>query len=178
MKNSKNVYYLAQGAVIAALYVVLTFGQEMLLPGTTSMAIQFRLSEILCVLALFTPSAIWGLTIGTLVSNLLSVGVLPLDIVLGTLATFIAVTLAYKLRNVRLLNLPILSTLMPVIVNGIIIGLELEIFFVEGPFHFGSFLLQGGCVALGELGVCVILGLPFYKLLEHSKLFNKMNISK
>lgn len=175
MKKSKNVYYLVEGAMIAALYVVLTYAQEMLLPGTTSMAIQFRLSEILCILALFTPSAIWGLTIGTLISNLLSVGALPLDIVFGTLATFIAVSLAYRLRDVKLFKLPILSAFMPVIINGIIIGLELEVFFIEGPFHFGSFLLQGSTVALGELGVCVILGLPFYKLLEHSRLFTKLN---
>lgn len=175
MKKNKNIYYLVEGAMIAALYVVLTFTQEMLLPGTTSTAVQFRLSEILCILAIFTPSAIWGLTVGTLVSNLLSVGVLPLDIILGTLATFIAVSLAYQFRNIRLFNLPLLSCFMPVLANGIIIGLELEIFFIDGSFHFGSFLLQGGLVALGEFGVCVILGLPFYKMLEHSKLFNKLH---
>ncbi len=175
MKKGNNVYFLVEGAMIAALYVVLTFAQEMLIPGTTSMAVQFRLSEILCILALFTPSAVWGLTVGTLVSNLLSVSVLPLDIVFGTLATFVAVSLMYKLKDIKLFNLPILSTLMPSIANGIIIGLELEIFFIDGPFHFGSFLLQGGLVAVGELVVCVVLGLPFYKLLEHSKLFSKLH---
>lgn len=175
MKKNKNIYYLVEGAMIAALYVVLTFTQEMLLPGTTSTAVQFRLSEILCILAIFTPSAIWGLTIGTLVSNLLNVGVLPLDIMFGTLATFIAVSLIYKLKDIKLFKLPILSSLMPVLANGIIIGLELEFFLIYGPFHFGSFLLQGGLVALGELGVCVVLGLPFYKMLEHSKLFNKLH---
>ncbi|MBQ2972305.1 MAG: QueT transporter family protein [Ruminococcus sp.] len=174
MKN-KKVYYLVEGALIASLYIVLTYAQEFLLPGSTSMAIQFRLSEILCILALFTPSAVWGLTLGTLISNLLNVGALPLDIVFGTFATFVAVSLMYKLRDVKWFKLPVLSSFMPVLANGVIIGLELEIFLIEGPFHIGSFLLQGGMVALGELGVCVILGLPFYKLLEHLNLFNKLH---
>ena len=175
MKNKKSVYYLVEGAMIASLYIVITYAQELLLPGTTSMTVQFRLSEILCVLALFTPSAIWGLTTGTLISNLLSVGALPLDIVFGTLATFVAVTLAYKLKEVRLLKLPILSCLMPVFANGIIIGLELEFFLIEGPFHVISFLLQSSTVALGEFGVCVVLGLPFFKLLEKLDFFNKLH---
>ena len=172
--KKNNVYYLVEGAMIAALYIALTYAQELLLPGTTSMAIQFRLSEILCLLALFTPSAIWGLTVGTLVSNLISVGVMPMDLLFGTLATFVAVTLVRKLKDIRWFSLPILSSLMPAVINGIIIGLELEIFLIEGPFHISSFLLQGGMVALGEFVVCVVFGLPFYKLLDHLNLFNKL----
>ena len=178
MKTNSKVYYLVEGAMIAALYIVLTYAQEFLLPGTTSMAVQFRLSEILCLLCVFTPSAVWGLTVGTLISNIVNVGALPIDMICGTFATFIAAFTAYKLRNVRVLKLPVLSSLMPVFANGIIIGLELEIFLIEGPFHFSSFLLQGGLVALGELGVCVVLGLPFVKLLEHTKLFDRINTYK
>ena len=172
--NQTRVYRLVEGALIASLYVALTYAQEFLLPGTTSMAVQFRLSEILCLLALFTPSAIWGLTIGTFLSNILNVGALPLDMILGTLATFIAVVLVHKLRNIRLFSLPILSALMPAIANGIIIGLEIEIFFIDGPFHFSSFLIQASLVALGELGVCVVLGLPFVKVIERTRLFKSI----
>ncbi len=161
--------------MIASLYIALTYTQELLLPGTTSMAIQFRLSEILCLLCVFTPSAVWGLTIGTLLSNIVSMGALPLDMLFGTFATFVAAFTAYKLRNIRLIKLPVLSALMPVLSNGIIIGLELEFFLIEGPFHFMSFLLQGGLVALGELGVCVVLGLPFVRLIEHSGVFTKLH---
>lgn len=174
MTKKNNVYLLVQGAMIAALYIALTYAQELLLPGTTSMAVQFRLSEILCLLSVFTPSAIWGLTVGTLVSNIINVGALPLDMVLGTLATFLAVATSYYLRNIRWFKLPMLSALMPVLFNAVIIGLEIEIFFIEGAFHITSFLLQAGLVALGEFGVCVVLGLPFVKLLEHTKLFNKI----
>lgn len=174
MKTNKRVHNLVEGAMIAALYIVLTYAQEFLLPGTTSMAVQFRLSEILCLLCVFTPSAVWGLTAGTFITNIVNVGALPIDMVCGTFATFVAAFSAYKFRNVRLFKLPLLSAFMPVIANGVIIGLELEIFLIEGPFHFMSFLLQGGLVALGEFGVCVVLGLPFVKLLEHTKLFEKM----
>ncbi len=170
MKNTQ-VHRLVEGALIASLYIALTYAQELLLPGTTSMAVQFRLSEILCLLALFTPSAVWGLTIGTLVSNLLNVTALPLDILFGTLATFIAVKLVHTFKDIRLFSLPILSSLMPALINGIIIGLEIEVFLISGPFHFGSFLIQCTLVALGELGVCVVLGLPFVKVLERTKLF-------
>lgn len=174
MKKQRKAYMLVEGAMIAALYITLTVAQEMILPGTTSMAVQFRLSEVLTLLCLFTPSGIWGLTVGTLISNITSAGVLPVDTIFGTLATFIATLLVYKLKDVRFFSLPVLSALMPVIINGIIIGLELEIFLIEGAFHFSSFLLQGGLVALGEFGVCIILGLPFVKLLEKIKLFEKL----
>ena len=95
-----------------------------------------------------------------------------MDIIIGTFATFVAASTAYLLRNVRFFTLPVLSSLMPVLTNGILIGLELELFLIKGPFHFSSFLLQGGMVAIGEFTVCVILGLPFFKLLQ------KFNIEK
>ena len=56
--------YLSHAAIIAALYVVLTHGQNLLFPNSATMAIQFRASESLCVLAFFTPAAIPGLTLG------------------------------------------------------------------------------------------------------------------
>lgn len=175
MNNKNNVRHLVEAAMIGALYIALTYTQELLIPGTTSMAIQFRLSEILCLLCVFTPSAIWGLTIGTLLSNLVNAGALPIDTIIGTLATFLAAATAYKLRNIRLFSLPVLSSLMPVVFNAILIGLELEIFLIEGPFHLGSFLTQAGLIAIGEFGVCVVLGLPFTKLIERTNIFNKYN---
>ena len=69
MKN-KKVLFIAQTAGIAAMYAALTYAQNLLLPGTTSAAVQFRVSEALNVLALFTPAAIPGLTLGCVLSNL------------------------------------------------------------------------------------------------------------
>ena len=71
--------YLTQAAIIAALYAVLTHVQNLLLPGTTTWAIQMRISEAMTVLAFFTPAAIPGLSLGCLVFNLTYAGTLPLD---------------------------------------------------------------------------------------------------
>lgn len=172
MNTTKRNHRLAVGGVIAALYVALTYAQEMIFPNSTSMAVQFRLSEALTMLCIFTPSAIPGLTIGCIFANLVSMGALPVDMVMGTFATFLACLSMYKLRNIRFKGVPGLSALMPAIFNGIIIGLEIEIFFIEGPFNFVSFLTQAGFVALGELVVCLTLGLALFKALKN-KYFEK-----
>ena len=82
--------YLAHAAIIAALYAVLTHMQNILLPGSATWAIQMRLSEALCILAFFTPAAIPGLTVGCLVFNLTYAAALPLDWIVGSLATLCA----------------------------------------------------------------------------------------
>ncbi len=174
MKNNKKIIYLVQSALIAALYVALTYGQELLFPGTTSMAVQFRVSEALTMLAVFTPAAIPGLTIGCVIANLVSISALPVDMIMGSIATLLAALCMYFTRNICLKKLPLLSALMPAIFNGIIIGLEIEIFFIEGSFHFTSFLLQAGLVALGELGVLYTLGLLLTAALKRNGLDKKL----
>ena len=77
--KSKQIRMITHGAILAALYVALTYLQNWLLPGTTSAAIQFRASEALCIFALFTPAAIPGLTVGCLLFNISNAGALPLD---------------------------------------------------------------------------------------------------
>lgn len=165
--KTKSTVYIVQAAVIAALYAALTILQNTLLPGTASMAVQFRVAEVLTILAVFTPAAIPGLTIGCVIANISSLSVLgPYDLIFGSIASLIAAVLMYLLRNKRLFKLPVASALMPALANGIIVGFEIEFFFVEGGFHFGDFLFQGGCVALGELGVLFVLGLPLARLIE------------
>ena len=165
--KTKSTVYIVQAAVIAALYATLTILQNTLLPGTASMAVQFRVAEVLTILAVFTPAAIPGLTIGCVIANISSLSVLgPYDMIFGSLASLFAAVLMYLLRNKRLFKLPIVAALMPALANGILVGFEIEFFFVEGGFHFGDFLLQGGLVALGELGVLFVLGLPLARLIE------------
>lgn len=169
--TKKSTKYIVQAAVIAALYAVLTFLQNTLLPGSASMAVQFRVSEILTILAVFTPAAIPGLTIGCVIANISSLSVLgPYDLIFGSLASLIAAILIRAFRNIRLFSLPVLSAIMPAIANGIFVGFEIEFFFVEGGFHFADFLIQGGLVALGELGVLIVLGLPLAKIIEKQEL--------
>ena len=68
----------------------------------------------------------------------------------------------------------ILSMLMPALWNGVIIGWEIECFFIDGPFHFASFLTQAGFVALGELGVMLILGTILYYTIVKRNLDKKI----
>ena len=134
------------------------------------MAVQFRVSEAMTLLCCITPAAIPGLTLGCFLANFLFMDALPLDMLLGSLATLLAGLAMYLLRNIQWKKLPLLAALMPAIFNGVIIGLEIEIFFIDGPFHFTSFLVQGGLVALGELVVCFTLGLLLYKALDRPQI--------
>ena len=167
-KQRKSVYYIVQGAIIAALYATLTIMQNVLLPGTASMAVQFRASEILTMLALFTPAAIPGLTIGCVIANISSLSALgPYDLIFGSLASFFAAVAMYALRNVRIKKLAIPAALMPSLMNGLLVGFEIDFFFVNNfAFNFGDFLFQGALVALGELAVLIVLGLPFSYYIE------------
>ena len=175
MNIRKKNHQVAVGAVIAALYVALTYAQEALLPGTASMAVQFRVSEALTLLCIFTPAAIPGLTVGCLLANVVSMGALPVDMIMGTFASFLACLCIYKTRNITFKGVPYLSALMPAIFNGIIIGLEIEIFFIEGPFNLLSFLTQAGLVALGEFVVCFTLGLLLVKTIKNKKFEKYLN---
>ena len=82
--KTKSTVYIVQAAVIAALYAALTILQNTLLPGTASMAVQFRVAEVLTILAIFTPAAIPGLTVGCVIANISSLSVLgPYDMIFG-----------------------------------------------------------------------------------------------
>ena len=111
MKN-KRVMYITQAAVIAALYAVLTIGQNTLLPGSASAAVQFRVAEVLCVLAIYTPAAIPGLTLGCIIANISSVtaGLGFYDMIFGSLASLLAAIAMYLLRNVRIRNKALYDT--------------------------------------------------------------------
>lgn len=173
-KNEK-VLFIVQTALIAAMYAALTYAQAFLLPGSTSAAVQFRVSEALNVLALFTPQAIPGLTIGCILANLYNIGSgLPLDMIFGSLATLGATVCIYLLRNVKLKTYPLPALLMPALFNGVIVGWEIETFFIEGDFIFAGFLLQGGLVALGELGVMLTLGTALYYIIRNRKLDQRL----
>lgn len=170
MNNMKKTRKVAVGAVVAAIYVALTVAQATIFPGSTSMAVQFRASEALTVLSIFSPSVIPGLAVGCFIANLVSVGTLPVDMLFGTAATVGAVLSMYYLRGIRFKGIPFLSFLMPAVFNGIIVGLEIEIFFVEGTFHFLSFITQALFVALGELGVLFTLGLLLFNVIKNKNL--------
>lgn len=174
--RNKNTFFLTQAAIIAALYAALVYLQNMLIPNSATLAVQVRVAEALTMLSIITPAAIPGLTLGCLLANLTSLQAMPVDVVFGTLATFLASVCMYRLRKVRLKDLPIPSALMPVIFNGVIIGLELTFFIPnDADSLLLVFLTQGGLVALGEVISVVLLGIPFIRMVEKRKLFKKFN---
>ena len=177
--QNKRVMFITQAAVIAALYAVLTIGQNLLLPGTASMAVQFRVAEAMTMLACLTPAAIPGLTIGCVIANISSVtaGLGFYDMIFGSIASLLAAVTMYMLRNVCIKGTPFLAALMPALFNGIIVGWEISYFFAEGGFTFTGFLITGGCVALGELVVCLVLGIPLYHLIKRRNLIRQSSIS-
>ena len=151
--------FLTHSALIAALYVALTYLQNFLLPGSATWAIQFRASEALCVLAFFTPAAIPGLTVGCLLFNISYAGALPLDFLLGSLATLLAVGGMYLLRKVTVKGYPLLGMLLPAVANAVLVGWELTVYIG------GGFWLNALYVAIGEAGVLLSLGsLLFYAI--------------
>ena len=169
MKN-KKVLYITNAGVIAAMYVALTFLSNLF--GLAYGAVQFRLSELLCILPLFTPAAIPGLTIGCVLANLNSpFGVV--DIVFGSLATLIGAVLTYLLRKVTVKKLPLLSMFMPVLANAVIVGAEITFFAEESGSKLLLFLYNFATVGLGELVMCVALGIPFYYLIQKTGVFSK-----
>lgn len=92
----RNVKYLVQASITAALYATLTIMQNVLLPGTASAAIQFRVAEALAILALYTPAAIPGLFLGCIIANISSLSVLgPFDMIFGSLASLLAAICMY-----------------------------------------------------------------------------------
>ena len=158
-QRSKNT---VRAAIIAALYVVLTHMQNLLLPGSASWAIQFRISEALCVLAMFTPAAISGLSIGCFLFNLTFAAALPLDMVVGTLATFLAAIAMWKLRRI-----PVVPLLMPALFNALLVGWELSVYIG------GGFLFNAITVAIGEAAVLLTLGALLNITLKKHRIFSK-----
>ncbi len=157
---NKKSRLLAYGALIAAMYAALTHLQNIILPGSATWAIQMRMSEALCVLAFFTPAAIWGLGAGCFLFNILYAGALPLDPIVGTLATLLATWAMYTTRNIKVLGIPILGMLMPAVCNAFLVGWELWLF-LETPFWLNALY-----VAIGELAVLLVLGTALYILLD------------
>ena len=165
---NKKTRYIAHGALIAALYVVLTHLQNLILPGSAPWAIQCRASEALCVLAFFTPAAIPGLTVGCLLFNLTYAAALPLDIVVGSLATLLAAVVMWQTRYVTVKGLPLLGLAMPALFNAALVGRELTVYIG------GAFWLNALYVALGELIVLYTLGLLLYWSIKKRHLDTKL----
>lgn len=179
MQSSKKVRSLAAAAAVAAMYAALTY-----LSAAMNLAygpVQFRVSEALTVLPVFTPAAVPGLALGCFIANLTSpFGVV--DWVFGTLASLIGATGTLALSKVKFRGIPLLAPLPPVVSNALIVGLELSCFSDAGVFSLanaslGAFLAGALSVGLGELAVCYALGVPLMIAVEKSGLAKFMGQS-
>ena len=152
MKN-KNVTFLTRAAMIAAIYVVLTYVFAPFSFGE----VQIRISEALTILPLFTPAAIPGLFVGCLVGNILGGAILP-DIIFGSIATLIGAIGTYMLRQKK----PVFGTLPPIIANIVIVPFVLRYGYgVALPIPFMMLT-----VGIGEVASCLVLGLVLYTALS------------
>lgn len=154
MRN-KKVKFLTQAAIIAALYAALTW----IFQPISFWAVQFRVSEALCVLPYFTPAAIPGVTLGCVLGNLIS-GAPIWDVIFGSLATLIGAVVSYLLRkNKWLVPIP------PIISNVLIIPWVLKLaykFDDAVPFMMLT-------VGIGEIMAIYVLGMILLLALEKSR---------
>lgn len=170
MKNTRTLRRLTEGAMIAAIYAVLTF----LLWQFSSLQIQVRVSEALCILPLFTPSAVPGLTVGCLIANLLGGNIW--DAIFGTLATMLAALTTYAIGKCKGKWVKWLAPLPSVVFNALIIPFVL--YFAYGFVTFGEtegmwivLALNALSVAIGQIIACYGLGLPLYAMLKRIRIF-------
>ena len=143
-QNRITPLFMAQGAAIAALYVVLTLA---FVPISFA-AVQVRIAEALTILPLFTPAAIPGLFIGCIIANLMG-GAIIWDVIFGGIATLIGAYFGYRLRGNRWL-VPVPA----IISNTVIVPLVLRFGYgVDMPF-----ILLVLSIAAGEIVGCYVLG--------------------
>jgi len=164
----KHTRRLAHAAIIAALYAVLTHFQNILLPGSATWAIQLRLSEALSILCFFTPAAPVGLAVGCLIFNLSFAAALPLDFLVGTLASYLAGKSMWLTRNVKVKGFPLPGMLMPALFNALLVGWELSVYIG------GGFWLNALYVAIGEAAVLLTAGTLLYYAMQKRNLDKRL----
>jgi uncharacterized membrane protein len=150
MKTKAKTIYLCQGAIIAASYVVLTYVTHMF--GLDAGVIQLRVSEMLCILPMFTSAAIPGLYLGCLLANLLT-GAVWLDVLIGPIATLVGALGTYALRKYKWL-----APIPPIAANTVLVPFVLA-------YGYGieqAIPLMMLTVGIGEVLSIYLLGMIFY----------------
>ena len=151
--RDKKVLFMAQAAMIAALYVALTY---VFAPISFS-EVQVRIAEALTILPVFTPAAIPGLFIGCLLGNIMGGALVP-DILLGSLATLIGAFFTWKLRKAN----PFLAPVPPIVANTLIVPFVLKYAYgVDLPIPFMMLTVGAGAVLS-----CGVLGMLLYFALK------------
>ena len=145
---------LVRNAVVAAIYVALTFATSAISFGM----IQVRISEALILLCFFRRDYTYGLTIGCLIANLFS-PMLPWDLIIGTAATL------FSCLGICFCKHLFIATLFPVVFNGFMVAGELHFILGEG------FWLSVGFVSLGEFIAVSLIGYALFMIIRKNKYF-------
>ncbi len=175
--KSQRIYLIVESAVVAALYYVLT---ALIFAPISFGSVQFRVAEAMMVLPALSPTSSLGLFVGCLLANLLNpLNLGPIDVVLGSLTTLLAALATAglarylppkgqipALRSPKLWLLP----LPTVVLNGLIVGTYLPFLLSPETVNPSLILFSILTVALGELGVLYILGIPLLLALRTSPL--------
>lgn len=181
-KANSRTTAIARTGMIAAVYAAATLVALLALQGLAWGPVQFRISEAVCVLALLTPNAIPGLTIGCALANLIALAINGtgalglLDVVFGSLATCLGALWCWKMRG----N-PKVAVLGPVIANALIVPAYLPLLLQGMGFYtipFTTIALDGAYIPMylfgliatgtGEALVMYVLGLPLLAALKRS----------
>lgn len=176
---SRDSHHIARVGMIAAAYAACTLITMMFLGSLAWGPVQFRVSEALCVLALFTPAAVPGLTLGCIIANVANIalsgtGMLGmLDVVFGSLATFAGALFTWKMRE-----RPLIALVGPVLANALIVPAYLPLLLQGIGFYtipFTSISLDGAypfmyafglvTTGLGEAVIMYVLGYPLSRSL-------------
>lgn len=185
VNRTKKIVYIG---MIAAVYAALTLIAMLFLSNLAWGPVQFRVSEAVCVLALFTADAIPGLTLGCVIANLANIvlsgtGMLGmLDVVFGSIATLIGAWFTWHFRS-----RPALALLGPVLANALIVPAYLPLIlqgmgFYTIPFttisldnaYLAMYVFGFVSTAVGEGVVMYVLGLPLARALRKTPLARQL----
>lgn len=157
-------------ALIAAVYFVL----GMALQNLSFNVVQIRVAEALIITAIVSKDGIYGTTLGCLITNAIGVamglsGFGVLDIIFGTLITFVSSVLAYQFRKqtVSKYEIPLLSLLMPVILNAVGLPIVFAVAYHQA-FIVNVYLIEFLSIFVGQFISCVVIGaVVYYKVKDN-----------
>lgn len=153
---SRPTLPLVQAAMIAAIYVILTYLANAM--GLANYAVQVRFSEALTILPYFTQAAIPGLFIGCLISNILTGCAIP-DIIFGSLATLMGAIFTYQFRRYKWL-----APVPPIVANALIVPFVLLYAYGIKPLWLSFVTVTAGeVISCGVLGMLLLLTLQKYR---------------
>jgi uncharacterized membrane protein len=138
------IKYIAENAIIAALYFVMTIAMM----NYSYQGMQFRIAEILVLLCFWRPDLVFGVTLGCFLGNIMST-LGPWDMLFGTLATLIS-SLLIAYASPRLW----VAIFYPVIINGLVVGAELY-YLLQAPFWLNVGLVAGGEITVIGVGYVI-----------------------